>query len=79
VDDLKLTGISEEELRNEIKIVKTISNDIKMEFGLGKYARISLKSGKVQRKQHTGNIMAKEIKELELVQAYKYLGIEQSH
>jgi hypothetical protein len=43
VDDLKLKGRSEEELRNEIKIVNTFSNDIKMKFGLEKYARISLK------------------------------------
>jgi hypothetical protein len=33
MDDLKLTWRSEEELRNEIKIVKTFSNDIKMKFG----------------------------------------------
>jgi hypothetical protein len=31
-DDLKLIGKSEEELRNEIKIVKTFSDDIKMKF-----------------------------------------------
>jgi hypothetical protein len=39
MDDLKLIGRSEEELRNEIKIVKTFSNDIKMKSGLEKYAR----------------------------------------
>jgi hypothetical protein len=33
-DDLKLIGRSEEELRNEIRIVKAISNYMKMEFGL---------------------------------------------
>jgi hypothetical protein len=33
VDDLKLIGRSEEELRNEIIIVKTFSNDIKIKFG----------------------------------------------
>lgn len=43
MDDLKLLGKSEEELRDEIKIVKTFSNDIKMEFGLEKCARILLK------------------------------------
>jgi hypothetical protein len=36
VDDLKLIGRSEEELGNEIKIVKTFSDDIKMKFGLEK-------------------------------------------
>jgi len=34
VDDLKLTGRSEEELKNEMRIINTISNDIKMESGL---------------------------------------------
>jgi hypothetical protein len=57
MDDLKLTGRSEEELRNEIKIVKTFSNDIKLKFGLEKCARISLKNGKVYRQEHIGNTM----------------------
>jgi hypothetical protein len=43
MDDLKLIGRSEEELRHEIKLVKTISDDIKMKFGLQKCARFSLK------------------------------------
>jgi hypothetical protein len=33
-DDLKLIGRSEEELKNEIRIEKTSSKDIKMEFSL---------------------------------------------
>jgi hypothetical protein len=57
MDDLKLIERSDEELRNEIKIVKTFSDDIKMKFGLEKCARISLKNGTVYRKQHIGNTM----------------------
>jgi hypothetical protein len=57
MDDLKLIGRSEEELRNEIKIVKTFSDDIKMKFGLEKCARIYLKNGTVYRKQHIGTTM----------------------
>jgi hypothetical protein len=67
---VKTSGRSEEELRNEIKIVKTFSGDIKMEFGLEKCARISLKNGTVYRKQHVGNTMENEIKELEPMKAY---------
>jgi len=63
-DDLKLTGRNEEELRNEIRIAKTIGNNIKVEFGLENVSRVSSKSGKVHRKQHTGNKMENEIKEL---------------
>jgi hypothetical protein len=48
MDDLKLISTSEERLRNEIRIVKAISNGINIEFGLEKCARTSLKCGKVQ-------------------------------
>jgi hypothetical protein len=47
MDDLKLIGRSEEELSNEIKIVKAFSNDIKMKFGLKRCARMFLKNGKI--------------------------------
>jgi hypothetical protein len=62
MDDLKLIGKSDEELRNEIKIVKTCSDDIKIKFGSEKCARISLKTGAVYRKQHKGNTTENEIK-----------------
>jgi len=69
-DDLKLIGRSEEGFRNKIRIVKTISNNIKIEFGLQKCPRVSLKSGKVHRKEHKGNTMENEIKESESKKAY---------
>jgi hypothetical protein len=34
MNKVKLTDISEEELGNEMRIVKTISNDMEMEFRL---------------------------------------------
>jgi hypothetical protein len=40
---------------NEIRIAKAISSNIKMEFWMRKCARVSLKSGKVHRKQHRKN------------------------
>jgi hypothetical protein len=79
MDDLTLIVRSEEELGIEINIVKTISNDMKMEFGLEKCARISLKRGKVHRKQYFGSTKENEIKELDPMKAYKYLGIEENH
>jgi hypothetical protein len=54
MDGLKLIGRSEEELTNEIQIVKTISNDIKIKFGSEKCVKICLKSGNVHRK-HNGD------------------------
>jgi hypothetical protein len=47
MDDLKLIGRNEGELTNEIQIVRTLSNDIKMKFEWEKCARICLKHGKV--------------------------------
>ena len=43
MDDLKLQGRNENDLKNERKIVQTISKDINMNFGLEECARICLK------------------------------------
>jgi hypothetical protein len=43
MDDLKLIREKAEELRDEIRIAKTFSNDIKMEFKLEKCAKILVK------------------------------------
>jgi hypothetical protein len=47
MDDLKMIAISEEELQRQIQTVKTFSNDIHMEFGLEKCAKITIKRGKL--------------------------------
>ena len=43
MDDLKLLGRNENELKNEMKIVQTVSKDISKKFGLEKCARMCLK------------------------------------
>ena len=68
-DDLKLLGRNENDLKNEMKIVQTISKDINMSFGLEKCARICLKRGSVQSKTHIGSTFENDIKELELRKA----------
>ena len=78
MDDLKLLGRNENDLKNEIKIVHTISKDLNINFGLEKCARIFLKRGRVQSKMHIGNTFENDITELDLRKAYKYLGIEES-
>ena len=78
MDDLKLLGRNEKDLKNEIKIVHTISKDLNMNFGLEKCARICLNRGWVQSKMHIGNTFENDIKELDPRKAYKYLGIEES-
>jgi len=47
MDDLKLLGRYENDLKNEMKIVQTISKYINMNFDLEKCARICLKRGSV--------------------------------
>jgi hypothetical protein len=44
MEDLKLLGRNENDLKNEINIVHTISKDINMNFGLEKCARICFKT-----------------------------------
>ena len=63
VDNLKLLGRNENDLKNEVKIVQTISKDINMNFGLEKCARICLKRGSVQSKMHVGSTFVNDIKE----------------
>jgi len=52
MDDLKLIAKSEEELKKQIQTVKIFSDDINMEFGLEKYAKITFKKGKLTHSQN---------------------------
>ena len=57
--DLKLLGRKEDDLENEIKIVKAISKDINMNFGLGKCARTRLtlrQSGEKYSRHYSGGV-----------------------
>ena len=78
MDDLKLIAKSEEELRKQIQTVKTFSDDIRMDFGLEKCAKITYKKGKLILSQNLVIDINREIQELEQGKKYKYLGIEES-
>ena len=43
MDYLKLIGKTEEELQKQTKVVRTFSDDIRMEFGLEKCGKIVLR------------------------------------
>ena len=62
MDDLKLISKSEEELQKQIQTVTTFSNDINMEFGLEKCAKITFKRGKLTHLQHLVIDTNREIK-----------------
>ena len=65
MDELKLIAKSEEELQNQIQTVKPFSDDINMEFGLEKCARITFKRGKLTHLQNLVIDTNREIQELE--------------
>jgi hypothetical protein len=78
MDDLKLIAKSVEELRKQIQTVKTFSEDIHMDFGLEKCAKITFKKGKLIHSQNLVIDINREIHELEQGKTYKYLGTEES-
>ena len=57
-----MLGRNENELKNKMKIVQTISKYINMNFGLEKCARICLKRGSVKSKMHVGSTFDNDIK-----------------
>ena len=65
MDDLKLLVRNENDLKNEMKIVQTISKGINMNFGLEECARICLKRGSAQSKMHIGSTFENDIKVLD--------------
>ena len=65
MDDMKLIAKSEEELRKQIQTVKTFSNDISMDSGLEKCAKITFKKGKLIHLQNLMIDINREIQELE--------------
>jgi hypothetical protein len=78
MDDLKLIAKSVEEIKKQIQTVKTFSDDINMEFGLEKCAKITFKRGKLTHLQNLVIDNNREIQELQQGKTYKYLGIEES-
>jgi hypothetical protein len=78
MNDLKLLRKSEEELQKQTQMVTTFSDDIHMEFGLDKCAKIVFKKVKLVHLQNIVVDINREIQELEQGKTYKYLGIEES-
>jgi hypothetical protein len=65
MDDLKLIAKLEEELRKQIQTVKNFSDDIHMDFGLEKCAKMTFKKGKLIHSQNLVTDINTEIQELE--------------
>jgi hypothetical protein len=78
MDDLKLIGKSEKELQKQMQKVRTFSDDIHMESGLQKCAKMAFKRGKLAHSQNLVIDINREMQELEQEKMYKYLRIEDS-
>jgi hypothetical protein len=64
IDDLKLLGKSEEELEKQIQTFTAFSDDIHMEFGLDKCAKIVCRKGKLVHLQNLVVDIKREMQEL---------------
>jgi hypothetical protein len=72
-----LLGKSEEELQKQIQTVTACSDDIHVEFGLDKCAKVVFKKGKLVQSQNLVVGINREIQELEQGKTYKCLGAEE--
>ena len=77
MDDLKTYAKSESQQTGLLNIVKTFSDDIKMEFGLDKCAKATFKRGKLTETFDIQPDTDTCIKELAQENTYKYLGMDE--
>jgi len=77
MDDLKSFSKDETKLWQELIILKTFSNDIKIDFGLVKCATAIFKHGRRTNSQIISLNNQTVIRNMEPDKNYKYLGIEE--
>ena len=77
MDDLKTYANDDNEQKGLLTTVKTFSDDIKMEFGLGKCAKATFKHGRLTNTTDLELDVNTVIKELDQEGTYKYLGVSE--
>ena len=75
MDDVKLFGKTEKQLESLMNTVRIFSDDIRMEFGIKKCGVLVMKKGKHVRSEGIEIPSGEKIKEIDLANGYKYLGI----
>ena len=78
MDDLKLYARSNKEIESLVNTVRIFSDDIHMQFGLDKCAKVTINRGKLASTENIRLPSREEIRELEIEETYKYLGIHQA-
>ena len=77
IDDVNTFAKIDEEQQRILAIVKAFSDDIKMEFGLDKCAKVTFKKGKLTSTENINLGLDTVIQDLEQDSTYKYLGINE--
>ena len=77
MDDLKLFAKNDQDLEGLLNTVKEFSNDIDMEFGLDKCAKVSFVRGKLQKTSSINPDIDTAIRDLDPEETYKYLGVNE--
>ena len=75
MDNLKLFAKNDQQLQGLLNIVKQFSYDIRMEFGLDKCAKAAFFCEKLLKAKNITLDTTTVIKDLDLKESYKYLGI----
>ena len=79
MDDLKLYGKNDKEIDSLTNTVRIFSQDINMQFGFDKCAKVTINKGKLVEGKAVALPDGNEIKNLELEEQYKYLGLLESN
>ena len=74
MDDIQLFGRGTKEIDTLVQIVRVVSTDIRMEFGIEKCALINIQRGKVTRTEGIQLPDGNSIKDIDET-GYKYLGV----
>ena len=78
MDDLKLFAKNDQHLHALLRIVKSFSDCIKMEFNADKCAKVTIKRGKYSSSENIELDPSTTIRELEQHDTYKYLGVAEN-
>jgi len=77
MNDIKLHAANDDQLESLVDIVKTFSDDIGMSFGIGKCNKPTIKKGKFTETTYIVLENGDEIKSLNNLEYYKYLGFSE--